>query len=990
MPNLIGKTLAGRYRIDESLGRGGMAEVYKVWDEQRAAYLAMKVLREDLAEDKVFIRRFKREAQTLSRLQHPNIVRFYGLDEDKENDVVFMLMDYVEDTTLRKEIYKSKQPFTAERVLEVLRPVCSALHYAHAQGIVHCDVKPGNIMIDTQGHVLLSDFGIARMTDAATATMIGAGTPAYMAPEQIRGEEPVPQTDIYALGVILFEMLTGGERPFEGEHAKTTGSTGEKLRWEQLNLNPPSPRKFNSTISPALEAVIMKCLQKEPAKRQRNVLELFSELTLVIQPSESIPNNPPSKALETDKAQPQVIPQKSPVREEYLQEQVVRSSIARAEALVEMSKLDQAIQELEQAYKIKPKLVAEHLVAALRNRGEWEAAQGKIQEARSYYRQAANIAAPGSLRDDLLNRIDSLIKIPASHTLKCPTCGKAVESNWVACPYCKSRLNFVAPAKEQSAGLSISFATTQQAVPSTNKAVQLPAVWFGYILILALCGFAVLQSIDSIAPSVGAFLMLFLGTAASIYWFVCLYQLHRALQRLTNASYPITPWKSVGFHFIPVYGFYWFFKWSNGLIVLTQNEARPKLRKGGMGLLLFIGFLIISIAYSVVTASALAGLILLALGLLAIFSVLEYFSNELLRIYGPNVQENRGKWWASRVSQFVDEYSLIFWMAATIAVLLLTFFLVNSSGVGPIWLLLAMGLFQQLVLQSKKQIVVWWAVCWILGVGSAVLLIALIQVLMPSINTSANSAQIIFMTLLGGCIGLYQWLILRKNQVKSAAWWILVSAVSGLAFAPISNQESNSYLFILSALAYGVVTGFALEWILERQIEPSQNVGKFLAGMPAMTKAITAIVLFLTLSFAFQAWQTRRVEDVSIQVPANAYWTSTGLNLSPGNRIAVRYVSGNWSIDPNNTEDGRYTDANGVQNSTPNKYCTTCDAPNPSGALGMLYARQDTFSGNFAVGDYSTFTAQQPGILYLMINDNYNALGDNTGSIIVEIQVYNR
>ena len=115
MANLIGKTLTKRYRV-QIPGRGGMAEVYKVWDQQRAAYLALKVLREDLAEDKVFIRRFKREAQTLARLQHPNIVRFYGLDEDQDEDLVFMLMDYIEGTTLRKEIYKSKQPFSTGRV----------------------------------------------------------------------------------------------------------------------------------------------------------------------------------------------------------------------------------------------------------------------------------------------------------------------------------------------------------------------------------------------------------------------------------------------------------------------------------------------------------------------------------------------------------------------------------------------------------------------------------------------------------------------------------------------------------------------------------------------------------------------------------------------------------------------------------------------------------------------------------------------------------
>jgi len=277
MANIVGKTIADRYRIEESLGRGGMAEVYKAWDTQRAIYLAVKVLREDLARDRIFWRRFKREAETLQKLQHPNIVRFYGLERD--NLLAFMLIDYIEGSTLQGEIFLlDGKPMDTEKTLQVIRGVSSGLYFAHSLGLVHCDLKPGNIMITKFGQVLLADFGIARLTDAATATMVGMGTPAYMAPEQVKGLAPVPQTDIYALGVVLFEMLTGGERPFTGEQSTTTGTISAKVRWEQVNLDPPSPRLYSPDISVELETVVLKCLAKKPAERYQTPLELLNAL----------------------------------------------------------------------------------------------------------------------------------------------------------------------------------------------------------------------------------------------------------------------------------------------------------------------------------------------------------------------------------------------------------------------------------------------------------------------------------------------------------------------------------------------------------------------------------------------------------------------------------------------------------------------------------------------------------------------------------------
>ena len=250
MSDFVGRTINGRYRIEAFIGKGGMAEVYKVWDQGRNVHLAMKILHADLAEDRVFLRRFKREAETLGKLQHPNIVRFYGLEQ--ADDLVFLLMEYVEGTTLRTEISRSRSPFSLERVLGVTQPITAALHYAHQSGFVHCDVKPANIMLHKNGNFLVADFGIARISESTTVTMAGAGTPAYMSPEQIMGDMPTPQMDIYALGIILFEMLTGGERPFTGETARTSGTVAEKVRWEQRNLEAPSPRVYNLSISPAL------------------------------------------------------------------------------------------------------------------------------------------------------------------------------------------------------------------------------------------------------------------------------------------------------------------------------------------------------------------------------------------------------------------------------------------------------------------------------------------------------------------------------------------------------------------------------------------------------------------------------------------------------------------------------------------------------------------------------------------------------------------
>ena len=271
-----GNILNKRYKIVELIGRGDMAEVYKVYDRQRAQHLAMKIIRDDLAQDKIFLRRFEREAKTLRDLQHKHIVRFYGWE--LTDTLVFMLLDYIDGRALREDIFRAKKPFSEKKALALLDPVCKALHYAHGRGKVHCDIKPGNILINKKGEVFLTDFGIARSMDTATSTMVGIGTPAYMQPELVQRKDPTPQSDIYSLGIVLYEMLTGGERPFTGERATITGTIAEKVHWEQVRLKPESPRKFIKKISAGMEAAVMRYLQKDPVKRFTGSLALLDAL----------------------------------------------------------------------------------------------------------------------------------------------------------------------------------------------------------------------------------------------------------------------------------------------------------------------------------------------------------------------------------------------------------------------------------------------------------------------------------------------------------------------------------------------------------------------------------------------------------------------------------------------------------------------------------------------------------------------------------------
>jgi serine/threonine protein kinase len=281
MSNLEGQVLLDRYFVKGYVGGGGMADVYQVWDKDRAVYLAMKVIKPDIAEDRVFLNRFRREAKVLETLEHPAIVRFYGLME--AGPVMFILMDFINGSSLGREMRLAPGSFGPQRILSLMRPLCAALDYAHQSNIVHCDIKPGNILIDQSGLPYLADFGIARIVDStATQTMAGAGTVQYMPPEQFQGKAPAPTMDIYALGSVLYGMLTGGKRPFDGERAPIQGSLSEKYLWEQQNLTPRSLREINPQIPAELEGVVMKCLEKDPRQRYQRPMDLLTALENIL------------------------------------------------------------------------------------------------------------------------------------------------------------------------------------------------------------------------------------------------------------------------------------------------------------------------------------------------------------------------------------------------------------------------------------------------------------------------------------------------------------------------------------------------------------------------------------------------------------------------------------------------------------------------------------------------------------------------------------
>jgi serine/threonine protein kinase/Tfp pilus assembly protein PilF len=264
-----GTTFAGRYEIIEELGRGGMGKVYRAEDTELQQEVALKLIRPEIATDKNTIERFRNELKIARNIRHKNVCGMFDLGESKGS--YFITMEYIRGEDLKNLIRKMGFLSTGQATT-IAKQVCDGLDEAHRAGVVHRDLKPQNIMIDTGGNARIMDFGIARSLEGKGITGAGVmiGTPEYMSPEQVEGKETDQRSDIYSLGVILYEMVTG-RVPFEGD---TPFTVGVKHKSEI----PQNPKDINAQIPDDLNAVILKCLEKEKDKRYQNVRELRSEL----------------------------------------------------------------------------------------------------------------------------------------------------------------------------------------------------------------------------------------------------------------------------------------------------------------------------------------------------------------------------------------------------------------------------------------------------------------------------------------------------------------------------------------------------------------------------------------------------------------------------------------------------------------------------------------------------------------------------------------
>lgn len=268
---MINRTLDNRYTILERIGGGGMADVYRAHDKLLDRSVAVKVLRSQFTDDEEFVTRFRREAQAAARLSHPNIVNIY--DVGRDGDTYYIVMEYISGETLKDRIQR-EETLAVDAAVRTAVEIGEALEHAHQNNIVHCDVKPHNILMTRSGRVKVTDFGIARAVTSATMTQTGTiiGSVHYFSPEQAKGSAVSAKSDIYSLGVVLYEMVTGMV-PF-------TGETPISIALKHLQEEPRLPREFNPEIPPLLEAIILKAMAKNPEQRFADIGEMIEDLRL--------------------------------------------------------------------------------------------------------------------------------------------------------------------------------------------------------------------------------------------------------------------------------------------------------------------------------------------------------------------------------------------------------------------------------------------------------------------------------------------------------------------------------------------------------------------------------------------------------------------------------------------------------------------------------------------------------------------------------------
>ena len=309
-----GRLIGGRYEVREHIATGGMASVFKTWDHRVERFVAIKVLRSLDKNDLMAVERFRREARAAASLVHSNAVTIFDFFE--ESGQYYLVMEYIHGPTLKQLIGQRRQ-LQAHETLEIASQVCSVLQVAHNRGFIHRDIKPQNIMLASSGAsinnsvgagnllVKLTDFGIVRVAEEAGLTNSGIvlGTADYLSPEQARGEKLLASSDLYSLGVVMFEMLTG-RAPF-------VGPTAVSIAMQHASTNPPSMQQVNPnvTIPPSVEAIVMRVLEKEPEDRFLSATEMRRALRQCIhelyRPSSLVASSVPSS--------PQALPPQPPL-----------------------------------------------------------------------------------------------------------------------------------------------------------------------------------------------------------------------------------------------------------------------------------------------------------------------------------------------------------------------------------------------------------------------------------------------------------------------------------------------------------------------------------------------------------------------------------------------------------------------------------------------------------------------------------------------------
>lgn len=304
---LIGRVI-GKYRIEVFLGGGGQAKVYKAYHPALDTYVAIKILPPYFAAEEGFVERFKQEARVIARLCHPNIVTVYDFGE--EQGLTYIVMDYGEGGTLASRLGR---PLPLDTTLHIVEQIGRALDCAHSQGVIHRDVKPGNVLMAREDWVLLSDFGIARVMETTvrlTRTGVGIGTPEYMSPEQGQGLPVDGRSDLYSLGILLYEMLTGCV-PFKAETP-----FGTVLK--HVTEPPPPPRIHNPNIPEAIETVIVKALAKQPEERYPSAGAMLQALHEALTPTPALPRQQgreitPTQTIVPVRREPTPVPAAPPV-----------------------------------------------------------------------------------------------------------------------------------------------------------------------------------------------------------------------------------------------------------------------------------------------------------------------------------------------------------------------------------------------------------------------------------------------------------------------------------------------------------------------------------------------------------------------------------------------------------------------------------------------------------------------------------------------------